>query len=58
MGMTARRFKTCKGQTGLDRSSRFPDISVSQEALQSEEAAEAMKYDGVRPDTIVGMVEG
>jgi hypothetical protein len=35
-----------------------PDISVWQEALKSEAAAEAMKYDGVRPETILGLVEG
>jgi len=28
-----------------------------QEALQSEAAAEAMKFDGVRPETILGLVE-
>jgi hypothetical protein len=34
-----------------------PDISTWQEALESEEAAEAMKYDGVRPQTILALVE-
>ena len=35
-----------------------PDLSVWEQALQSPEAAEAMKHDGVRPETIVGMLEG
>ena len=36
-----------------------PDISNWQEALiESEEAAEAMKYDGVRSQTILALVEG
>jgi hypothetical protein len=34
-----------------------PDISVWQEALQTEAAAEAVKFDGVRPETILGLVE-
>ena len=35
-----------------------PDISNWREALESEEAAEAMKYDGVRSQTILALVEG
>jgi hypothetical protein len=33
-------------------------MSVWERALQSAEAAEAMKYDGVRPETMVVMAEG
>jgi hypothetical protein len=36
----------------------IPEISVWEQALQSAEAAEAMKYDGLWPETIVAMVEG
>jgi hypothetical protein len=32
-------------------------MDALQEALQSEGAAEAMKYDGVRPETMVMLVE-
>jgi hypothetical protein len=35
-----------------------PSSSAWEEALQSEGAAEAMKFDGVRPETILGLVEG
>jgi hypothetical protein len=35
----------------------IPSMAAWQEALQTEEAAEAMKYDGVRPETILGLVE-
>ena len=31
-------------------------MAAWQEALQTEEAAEAMKYDGVRPETILVLV--
>jgi hypothetical protein len=34
-----------------------PDISAWQEALQTEAAAEAMKFGGVGPETILGLVE-
>ena len=32
-------------------------IAAWEQALQTEAAAEAMKYDGVRPETILGLVE-
>ena len=35
----------------------IPNMAAWQEALQTEQAAEAMKYDGVRPETILGLVE-
>jgi hypothetical protein len=34
-----------------------PDIDTFRRALEGKEAAEAMKYDGVRPETIVMLVE-
>ena len=34
-----------------------PDMDTFQRALRSEEAAEAMRFDGVRPDTLVVLVE-
>ena len=33
------------------------DLESFQQSLQTDEAAEAMKYDGVRPETIVTLVE-
>lgn len=33
------------------------DLAAFEEALQTEAAAEAMKFDGVRPETIVTLVE-
>lgn len=35
-----------------------PSLEALQQSLQSEDAAEAMKHDGVRPDTIQMLVEG
>ena len=33
-------------------------MATFEEAMQRPEAAEAMKHDGVRPETIVIMIEG
>jgi len=35
-----------------------PSLEAMHQALQSEGAADAMKFDGVRPDTILMLVEG
>ena len=58
MGMTARTFRDMQGSNRVGLIVEVPDISAWEQALQSPEAAEAMKYDGVRPETLVGMVEG
>ena len=34
-----------------------PDLETFEQGLQSDEAAKAMKHDGVRPETIVTLVE-
>lgn len=57
MGMTARTFidpeKT--GRVGLIVEA--PDSDTFRRALETKEAAEAMKHDGVRPETVVMLVE-
>lgn len=58
MGMTARAFRDPQGSNRVGLIVEVPDISVWEQALQGEEAADAMRHDGVRPETIVGMVEG
>ncbi len=58
LGMTARTFRDTAGSNRVGLIVEVPDISVWEQALQSAEAAEAMKYDGVRPETIVAMAEG
>ncbi len=57
MGMTARTFRDPGGSNRVGLIVEVPDISVWQQALQTDEAAEAMKHDGVRPETILGLVE-
>ncbi len=57
LGITVRTFRDPEGSNRVGLIAEVPDIPTWQEALQTEAAAEAMKHDGVRPDTIVGLVE-
>lgn len=57
-GMTAKTFRDPEGSNRVGLIVDIPDMSAWEEALQSEEAAEAMKHDGVRPETLVTLVEG
>jgi hypothetical protein len=57
LGMTARTFRDPNGSNRVGLIVDVPSLEAWQEALQSEDAAEAMKYDGVRPETILGLVE-
>jgi hypothetical protein len=58
LGMKARTFRDPEGSNRVGLLVEVPSIEAWQEALQSDAAAEAMKHDGVRPETIVGLVEG
>ena len=53
MGITVRTFRGPDGsnQTGLI--AEIPDMEAFQEVMQSQTAADAMKHDGVRPETLV-----
>ena len=56
-GMSARTFRDPSGSNRVGLIVEVPSLEAWEQALQSPEAAEAMKYDGVRPETIVGLVE-
>ena len=58
LGMTARVFRDGEGSNRVGLVVEVPDIAEWEQAMQRPEAAEAMKHDGVRPETIVTMVEG
>ena len=57
LGMTVRTFRDPEGSNRVGLIVEVPSIEAWQAALESEEAAEAMKFDGVRPETIIGLVE-
>jgi len=58
MGITARTFHDPEGSNRVGLIFEIPDMAAFQEFLQSEAGAEAMKHDGVRPETIVMLTEG
>ena len=58
LGMTARTFRDPQGSNRVGLIVEVPDVETWEKALQTPEAAEAMKHDGVRPETIVGLIEG
>ena len=53
LGITARPFHDPQGSNRVGLIVEIPDMAAFQELMQSESAAEAMKYDGVRPETIL-----
>jgi hypothetical protein len=57
LGMTARTFRDPQGSNRVGLLVEVPSLAAWEEALQGQAAAEAMQYDGVRPETIVGLVE-
>ena len=58
LGMTARTFVDPANANRVGLIVDTPDVDTFQKFLQSDEAAAAMKHDGVRPDTVVMLVEG
>ena len=59
MGISVRTFRDPGGtnRVGLIFDG-VSDVASFEQSLQTDAAAEAMKYDGVRPETIVTLVEG
>jgi hypothetical protein len=58
LGITLRTFRDPAGSNRVGIILEVPDMAVWEEAMQSEAAAEAMKFDGVRADTVLALVEG
>lgn len=56
-GMSVRTFVDPAGTNRVGLIAEVPDMDTLNEALQTDAAAAAMKHDGVRPDTIVMLVE-
>jgi hypothetical protein len=57
-GITHRTFYDPQGSKQVGLIFEIPDIDAFQELMQSEEAAEVMKYDGLHPETILLLSEG
>jgi hypothetical protein len=58
LGITARTFRDPAGSNRVGLIVEVPATATWEAALRSEAAAEAMKSDGVRPETILALVEG
>jgi hypothetical protein len=57
LGMTARTFVDPANPNRVGLIVEAPDAGAFQRALESEQAAQAMQFDGVRPETVVMLVE-
>ncbi|QDY90024.1 hypothetical protein E7Y32_07230 [Arthrobacter sp. UKPF54-2] len=57
LGITVRTFTDPAKSQRVGLIAEVPDLDAFQRVMASAEAAEAMKYDGVRPDTILMLVE-
>ena len=57
LGITVRTFIDPAKSHRVGLIAEVPDMETFQRIMESEETAEAMKSDGVRPETIVMLVE-
>ena len=57
-GMSVRAFRDPQGSNRVCVLIETPDMDTLEAALQGESAAETMKHDGVRPETLQMLVEG
>jgi hypothetical protein len=57
LGMSTRRFVDPQKSNRVGLIVETPDMETWENLLQSDEAAEAMKEDGVRPETMLVLVE-
>ncbi len=58
MGITARTFHDPEGSNRVGLVVEIPDLAAYQEFMQTEAAADAMRHDGVRPETLLVLSEG
>ena len=58
LGITVRTFRDPEGSNRVGLITEVPDMAVFEEVMQSEAAADAMKFDGVRPETLLILTEG
>ena len=57
MGITVRTFSDPAGSNRVGLVAEIPDLEAFQAFMQTDEAAEAMKHDGVRPETLLVLRE-
>ena len=57
VGITLRTFIDPDNASRVGLIADIPDMAAFQAIMQSEVGADAMKFDGVRPETLVTLVE-
>ncbi|QCB95585.1 hypothetical protein E5206_00445 [Arthrobacter sp. PAMC25564] len=57
LGITVRTFVDPGKSNRVGLIADVPDMDTFQRVMESEAAAEAMKFDGVRPETILMLLE-
>jgi hypothetical protein len=57
MGITVRTFRDPQGSNRVCLLADIPDMAAFQSFMQTDQAAEAMKHDGVRPETLLVLEE-
>jgi hypothetical protein len=58
MGVSVRTFRDPDGSNKTALIAEIPDMEAFQEFMQSDAAAEAMKHDGVKRETLLVLSEG
>src|SRR4029079_17883147 len=57
-GITVRTFRDPGGSNKAALIAEIPDMEAFQDFMKSDEAADAMKHDGVHPETVLVLSEG
>ena len=58
MGVSVRTFRDPEGSNRTALIAEIPDMDAFQEFMKSDAAADAMKHDGVNPETLLVLSEG
>jgi hypothetical protein len=58
LGITVRTFRDPEGSNRVGLMADVPDMAAFEEVMQSEAGADAMKFDGVRGETLLILTEG
>jgi hypothetical protein len=57
MGITIRTFRDPEGSKKTALIAEIPDLEAFQEVMKGQAAADAMKHDGVNPETVLTFSE-
>jgi hypothetical protein len=58
MGVSVRTFRDPEGSNKTALIAEIPDMEAFQEFMKTDAAADAMKHDGVNPETLLVLSEG